>query len=235
MSDSNEAMGEGHSIRSSQSSLCLDDSDRRYLDALKDKDFVVTKNTRRPLGHFSVVAFILQQVIGTGIFRTPWTTIHASQSVGITLLFWLFGAVTAMAGTVLYIRFGLSLPRHNIDGKKETVVRNGGDLNYVEYLFKRPKFFVDAAARGLAILAVTFPCFLHAFTRRGGILLNNLFVVVKVAILCIFPIMAVCALAGVANTNYAAHNLNQTCYQSGQSDLNQSMAQIWQAGAPGLT
>ena len=37
----------------------------------------------------------------------------------------------------------------------------------------------DAAARGLAILAVTFPCFMHAFTRRGGILLNNFFVVVK--------------------------------------------------------
>lgn len=56
---------------------------------------------------------------------------HATRSVGITLLFWLFGALTALAGTVLYIEFGLSIPRHLIDGKKEPVVRNGGDLNYV--------------------------------------------------------------------------------------------------------
>jgi hypothetical protein len=56
---------------------------------------------------------------------------HATQSVGITLLFWLFGALTAMAGTVIYIDFGLTIPRHSIDGKEEPVVRNGGDLNYV--------------------------------------------------------------------------------------------------------
>jgi len=66
----------------------------------------------------------------------------------------------------------------------------------------------DAAARGLAILAVTFPCFLHAFTRRGGILLNNSIVIVKVAILCTFPIMAICVLSGVTNSNHAADNLS---------------------------
>jgi hypothetical protein len=48
-----------------------------------------------------------------------------------TLLFWLFGALTAVAGMVIYIDFGLTIPRHSIDGRKEPVVRNGGDLNYV--------------------------------------------------------------------------------------------------------
>lgn len=66
----------------------------------------------------------------------------------------------------------------------------------------------DAAARGLAILAVTFPCFMHAFTRRGGIILNNVVVMVKVAILCSFPIMAICVLAGVVDSNHAKHNLD---------------------------
>lgn len=56
---------------------------------------------------------------------------QASESVGITLIFWVIGAVTAIAGSALYIEFGLSLPRHLIDGKKEPVIRNGGDLNYV--------------------------------------------------------------------------------------------------------
>ncbi|OAK99544.1 amino acid transporter [Phaeosphaeriaceae sp. SRC1lsM3a] len=250
-------LDDNQSVRSGNSSLCLGDDDRRYLEALKDRDHVVTKNTKHPLGLFSVVAFILQQVIGTGIFRTPWTAMHATQSVGLTLLFWLFGALTAVAGTVIYIDFGLTIPRHNIDGQEEPVVRNGGDLNYVNYLLKRPRFFVlsfyainyiflassaanalsfgddiigdqgtnrgalkDAAARGLAVLAVTFPCFLHAFTRRGGILLNNVVVVVKVAILCTFPIMAICVLAGVVDSNHAQRNLSPTNSFSGaRSDI----------------
>jgi amino acid transporter len=78
----------------------------------------------------------------------------------------------------------------------------------------------DAAARGLAILAITFPCFLHAFTRRGGILLNNIVVVVKVAILCTFPIMAICVLAGVANTDHAKQNLDYTnSFANARSDI----------------
>lgn len=68
----------------------------------------------------------------------------------------------------------------------------------------------NAAVRGLAILAVTLPCFLHAFTRRGGILINNIIVVVKLAILCSFPIMAVCVLSGVTTSNHAAANLSPT-------------------------
>jgi len=198
---------------------------------------------------------------------------HATQSVGMTLIFWLFGALTTLAGVVLYIEFGLSIPRHIIDGKKEPVVRNGGDLNYVGrtitapvvladtrqvyYLLKRPKFFVlstyaityiflsssaanalsfsddiigdqgtdrgalkDAAARGLAILAITLACFLHAFTRRGGILINNVFVVAKIAILCVFPIMAICVLAGVVDSNHAVHNLSSKhSFANARSDI----------------
>lgn len=131
------------------------------------------------------------------------------------------------------------------------------DTLQVNYLLKRPKFFVlslyaisyiflassaanalsfgddiigdqgtdrgalkDAAARGLAIIAVTFPCFLHAFTRRGGIVLNNVFVVVKVAILCTFPIMAICVLGGVVDSNNAQHNLSIThSFSNARSDV----------------
>lgn len=59
-----EIMDDTCSIVSGNSSLSLDEEDRRYLEALTDKDYVATKNTRHPLGLFSVIAFILQQVIG---------------------------------------------------------------------------------------------------------------------------------------------------------------------------
>jgi amino acid transporter len=78
----------------------------------------------------------------------------------------------------------------------------------------------DAAARGLAILAVSFPCFLHAFTRRGGIILNNIFAMVKVAILCTFPIMAACVLGGVVDSNHARENLDfKNSFSNGRADV----------------
>jgi hypothetical protein len=53
-----------HSDSSSNSSLDLEEEDRRYLEALRDRNHVATKTTRHPLGLFSVVMFILQQMIG---------------------------------------------------------------------------------------------------------------------------------------------------------------------------
>jgi hypothetical protein len=64
MTGSREANEDTHSILSRDSGLYLGEDDQRYLEALKDEDYVVTKNTRHPLGLFSVVALILQQVIG---------------------------------------------------------------------------------------------------------------------------------------------------------------------------
>jgi hypothetical protein len=59
------AIEDGDSSHSSNSSLDLEDEDRRYLEALRDRNHVATKTTRHPLGLFSVVLFILQQMIGS--------------------------------------------------------------------------------------------------------------------------------------------------------------------------
>ena len=56
---------------------------------------------------------------------------RGTQSVGITLLFWFCGAVTALAGTFVFVELGLNIPRYVIDGSKEAVPKNGGELNYV--------------------------------------------------------------------------------------------------------
>lgn len=49
--------------------------------------------------------------------------------------------------------------------------------------------------RGIAIVIAIFPCLIHAFSRRGGILLNNLLAFIKVFML-IFMIIATWAVAG---------------------------------------
>jgi hypothetical protein len=60
---------------------------------------------------------------------------RGTQSVGVTLLFWLAGAVYTVAGAHLNIEFGLSTPRHKFQGEDQGIPRSGGTLNYVS-LFK---------------------------------------------------------------------------------------------------
>ena len=60
---------------------------------------------------------------------------RGTGSVGITLLFWLAGAVYTIAGAYLNIEFGLSTPRHIFKNVEQGIQRSGGTLNYVS-LFK---------------------------------------------------------------------------------------------------
>jgi hypothetical protein len=48
-------------------------------------------------------------------------------SIPASMLFWLAGMIIALAGTMVYIEFGLAIPR--LHG--ESVPRNGGEKNYV--------------------------------------------------------------------------------------------------------
>ena len=94
---------------------------------------------------------------GTGIFVTPTTVFHYTHSVGIKMLVWLCGSIAAIAGTLIYIEFGLTTPSF---GRNEiTVPRNHYvcPSYYFKYLlrpvklicvqlkdiFKRPAFFTN--------------------------------------------------------------------------------------------
>ncbi len=69
---------------------------------------------------------------GSGIFNSSTVIFHNTQSVGISLLMWLYGAIVALTGVVLYIELGLTIPRWSLkDGKKTSTPRSGGELPYV--------------------------------------------------------------------------------------------------------
>ncbi|KAK4033060.1 amino acid permease-domain-containing protein [Parachaetomium inaequale] len=57
------------------------------------------------------------------------------------------------------------------------------------------KEFAPGQVRGIAIAIAVFACFIHSFSRRGGILLNNILALVKVGILLLIIGMA-CAVGG---------------------------------------
>jgi hypothetical protein len=56
---------------------------------------------------------------------------RGTSSVGITLLFWVAGAIYTTAGAYLSVEFGLTTPRHKFEGVKQGIPRSGGTLNYV--------------------------------------------------------------------------------------------------------
>ncbi|KAF5383238.1 hypothetical protein D9615_004869 [Tricholomella constricta] len=95
---------------------------------------------KRKLGLFSVVFLIFNRVIGTGIYATPSVILRSSGSVGVALLMWLIGALIAAAGTTVYIELGTGLPR------------SGGEKNYLEFIYRRPKFMMTCTYSVYALI-----------------------------------------------------------------------------------
>lgn len=55
----------------------------------------------------------------------------------------------------------------------------------------------NGAIRAIAIGVSTFACTIHAVSRRGGIYLNNLLALIKVALLLVIIVTGFCAYGGV--------------------------------------
>jgi hypothetical protein len=79
---------------------------------------------------------------------------RGTQSVGVTLLFWLAGAVYTVAGAHLNIEFGLSTPRHVFQGEEQGIPRSGGSLNYASpprFLCKIEEHFLTAHSYNMCL------------------------------------------------------------------------------------
>ncbi|KAF8193443.1 high affinity methionine permease [Pholiota molesta] len=102
---------------------------------------VVPNHERRQIGIFSAVFIIFNRIIGTGVFATPSSILSLSGSVGLSLFMWVIGAIIASAGMQVYIVWGSAVPK------------NGGEKNYLEYLFRKPKFLITSvfAANGVLL------------------------------------------------------------------------------------
>ncbi|KAF2276618.1 amino acid transporter-like protein [Westerdykella ornata] len=163
-----------------------------------------------PLGYHVGWAGILflnvSQMVGTGIFSTPGSILRALDSVGLSLLYWVFGALIAAAGLAVYLEYASMFPS-----------RSGGQVTYLEQAYPRPvflfptayAFFVVAfsfsssnavvlsryifraaqyqatewAHKGLALASYTFLAILCLISTRWSIRLMNLISAVKLIIL----------------------------------------------------
>ncbi|TKA66477.1 hypothetical protein B0A49_10099 [Cryomyces minteri] len=96
------------------------------------------------LGRFTVVCLVMNRTIGAGVFVTPSIVLKGTGSVGASLLLWASGGIIAACGLLVWLELGLSLPIHNVPGtdERKSAPRSGGEKNYLEYMFPKPKFLV---------------------------------------------------------------------------------------------
>lgn len=62
-------------------------------------------------------------ILGTGIFESPTTIIRQGHNVGASLIFWAVGCIASMAGTLMYVEYGLTIPRRMHHGQTGPVPR----------------------------------------------------------------------------------------------------------------
>lgn len=118
-------------VRSRWSRGLPPDQEQELLQA-RQNQAVLIEQVDRSLGAVSVAAILFNRCIGSGIWNSPALVFYNTQSIGGSILMWLYGALTCMAGVVLYIELGLTVPRWRLpDGTKFSTPRSGAELVYV--------------------------------------------------------------------------------------------------------
>jgi amino acid transporter len=100
----------------------------------------IARENKRQIGVLGASMLIFNRMIGTGVFATPASILKLSGSVGLALFMWVFGFIIAAAGCAVYLEFGVGLPK------------NGGEKNYLEFVYRRPKLLVTCLYAGYVIL-----------------------------------------------------------------------------------
>ncbi|EON97722.1 putative high affinity methionine permease protein [Phaeoacremonium minimum UCRPA7] len=98
------------------------------------------RDAKRQIGVPTAIFLIFNRIVGTGIFATPSAILSLSGSVGLALFIWVAGMLIAAAGTAVYLEFGTAIPK------------NGGEKNYLEYVFRKPKFLTTGLYTGYVVL-----------------------------------------------------------------------------------
>ncbi|OBR02146.1 High-affinity methionine permease [Colletotrichum higginsianum IMI 349063] len=108
------------------------------------------------LGYFDVSCLVINRMIGTGIFMSPQRVMQGTRSVGASMLIWVAGMIYCLCGTHVYIEYGLNVPRYIINGVESSVPRSGGDLVYLQYVFRKPAYRKNTILLSTCIFGISF-------------------------------------------------------------------------------
>lgn len=98
----------------------------------EENALIEADQNKKEIGYISATFLMLNRMLGAGVFATTATIFRLSGSVGSTLLIFVAGTIIAFTGLLTYMELGSALPR------------NGGEKNYLEYMYTKPKFLVSA-------------------------------------------------------------------------------------------
>jgi amino acid transporter len=102
---------------------------------------------------------------GSGIFVNAGSVFESTNSTGVSLMLWVTGVLYAICGVIIYIEYGLSVPRRSVLGKEMAVPRSGGDLNYLQFVYRWPAYGTDTIQFITAFFGIPF---LFFGTMAGG-------------------------------------------------------------------
>ncbi|KAK3381241.1 amino acid permease-domain-containing protein [Podospora didyma] len=95
---------------------------------------------------------------GTGIFNSPGAVMQGTHSAGGALLLWFFGIFYGLTGTHVYIEYGLNVPRYVIEGIEQAVPRSGGDLHYLQFVYRWIYYKKDTVLLSGVLFGISFIC-----------------------------------------------------------------------------
>lgn len=102
------------------------------LDTEANAAVVNVDHNKKEIGVISAVFLVTNRIVGAGVFSTASTILTLSGSVGTSMIMWLVGSIIAFTGLLTYMELGSAIPK------------NGGEKNYLEYIYTKPKFLVTA-------------------------------------------------------------------------------------------
>lgn len=90
---------------------------------------------RSPLGYhvgsITIVFLNLSAIVGTGVYSTPAAVLQGTGSVGLALVYWLIGLLSASAALSVYLEYASYFPS-----------RSGSLAVYLEQAYPRPRYLV---------------------------------------------------------------------------------------------
>ncbi|PHH60013.1 hypothetical protein CDD81_2181 [Ophiocordyceps australis] len=119
-------------VNGSDSALTSQDMDAGHLE--------IARENKRQIGIPTAAMLIFNRTIGTAIFAVPAAVLSLSGSVGLSLFMWVAGMIIAIAGTLVFMELGTGLPR------------NGGEKNYLEFVYRKPKYLTTSIYTGYVVL-----------------------------------------------------------------------------------
>ncbi|KAF2839603.1 amino acid transporter-like protein [Patellaria atrata CBS 101060] len=106
------------------------------------------------VGWFGILFLNISQMVGTGVFSTPSSILNNLDSVGLSLLYWVIGAIIAATSLAVYLEYAALFPN-----------RSGSQVVYLEQAFPKPLLFFPTA---YAFFTVVF-----SFSSSNAIVLSR--------------------------------------------------------------